>query len=476
MKIKKITVAVLAILLATSVNGQEKEAKTFLYFSDAYNLAISQNLTMKAPVHEQKALKFDKMAASGLRSPQFTLMANYSLLSQSIGMDANGIKKDIGEIGSQIPDAFKPILQPAIDKLMAADLTYTIQENNFGVFGVGMVAPIYMGGKINAANRAAKINIEKGNNKKNKDIAILCSELAERYFGLSLARQVSQVRAEVTQGMEQHFNNAVALEKNGIIAKGERLYAEMFLNKAKAEQQKSNRDILSINTALENTLNATADYHTLTNLFILTTIEPADYFKQYALMNSPMLKEVGFTKQLADQQVIAKRAEILPSISAIGAANIVDYQLTDLAPRAMIGISINYKLFNGAKNIHDLKSSKETVKRIEILEEKARLDISTLIEKNYNDLMSLAEQVLSYNATINFSHEYLRVKEKAFNEGIASSADVIDAQLNLSKAKIEKMELAYKYDVALAKLLEVCGLSEQYQKYMVGINSKQISY
>lgn len=473
---KKLGIAMLVILLATSVSAQDDNGKIYLYFSDAYNLTKNQNLTMKAYAHEEKALKYDKMAASGLRSPQFTLAANYSLMSKSIGIDMNDIKGNIGDLTNGLPDLLKPIIQPIIDNVMNLDLSYTIQENNFGVFGVGMVAPIYMGGKINVANRVAKIKIAENENKKNQNMSVLCSELAERYFGLSLARQVSIVKAEVTEGMAKHLKNAIALEENGIIARGERLYAEMFLNKAKTDQQKSNRDILSINTALENTLNANADYYTLTDLFILTSIEPVDYFKQYALINSPLLKQVDFSKQLANQQVILKRAEILPTVSAIGAANIVDYNLTNIVPRAMIGISVNYKLFNGAKNIHDFKSSKETVKRIEILEEKTKLDISTLIEKNYNDLLSLAEQVVSYNTTIAFSEEYLRVKEKAFSEGVASSADVIDAQLNLAKSKTEKMELAYKYDVALAKLLEVCGLSEQYQLYMVGVNSRQISY
>lgn len=448
----------------------------YLYFTDAYNQAKTDNLTIRAYEHEQKMFVLNKKSASGLRSPQFTLMANYSLLSSPVEIDMNGLKNSIGEIGGLLPDAIQPMLKPIFDKINATSFDMVLQENNFGLLGVSMVAPIYMGGKINAANNAAKIRISQGENKREKNLSSLCSELSERYFGLSLAKEVSVVRQEVVDGMHQHYNSAVALEKNGIIAKGDRLYAEMFLNKSKAEYQKSIRDIVSINTALENTLNAKANYQPLTSMFILTSIESVGYFVNYAMDNSPLLKDVDFKKQLAKEDVRAKRAEILPTVSATGVANIVDYNLTDVAPRAMIGISVNYKLFNGVKNINDLKSSKETVKMVELLEGQARLDVATLIEKSYNDLLSLVEQVESYNSTINFSKEYLRVKVKSFSEGVSSSSDVVDAQLELAKAKIEKLELVYKYDVALAKLLELCGMSHLYEYYMAGNTSKSMSF
>ena len=74
-----------------------------------------------------------------------------------------------------------------------------------------------MGGKINTANRAAKINektaVEQGNQNRNA----LVSELVERYYGLALARQVVEVRQQVVDGVGQHLKDAIALEQNGMI-------------------------------------------------------------------------------------------------------------------------------------------------------------------------------------------------------------------------------------------------------------------
>ncbi len=95
--------------------------------------------------------------------------------------------------------------------------------------------PVYTGGKINAANNAAKIKIEETKEQGIQTRNALISELTERYYGLSLALQVVEVRRQVLEGMQHHLEDAKALEANGIIAKSERLYAEMHVAEAERE-------------------------------------------------------------------------------------------------------------------------------------------------------------------------------------------------------------------------------------------------
>jgi outer membrane protein TolC len=66
----------------------------------------------------------------------------------------------------------------------------------------------------------------------------------------------------------------------------------------------------------------------------------------------------------------------------------------------------------------------------------------------------------SIEASIAFAEEYLKAKNAAFLEGMSSSTDLIDAELNLAKVKTERIEAAYRYDVSLAQLLEAAGISE----------------
>ena len=59
----------------------------------------------------------------------------------------------------------------------------------------------------------------------------------------------------------------------------------------------------------------------------------------------------------------------------------------------------------------------------------------------------------------------MRVRTRAFNEGFASSLDVVDAEMALSRVRIERLRAMYDFDVALASLLEVSGGSEKIDEY-----------
>ena len=57
------------------------------------------------------------------------------------------------------------------------------------------------------------------------------------------------------------------------------------------------------------------------------------------------------------------------------------------------------------------------------------------------------------------------MRRKAFAEGMATSTEVVDAEVMLSKARIAVLLAYYEYDVALANLLSLCGAPERFERY-----------
>ena len=56
-----------------------------------------------------------------------------------------------------IPSEVLPSIQGLLTPLMGADWGLTLQDRSLGFVGGNVTLPIYMGGKINTANRAARI-------------------------------------------------------------------------------------------------------------------------------------------------------------------------------------------------------------------------------------------------------------------------------------------------------------------------------
>ena len=89
-----------------------------------------------------------------------------------------------------------------------------------------------------------------------------------------------------------------------------------------------------------------------------------------------------------------------------------------------------------------------------------------LIKDLYNDVEAVMSTVEAVERSERFAEEFLRTQRLAFREGAATSTDVVDAVLSLSRAKLEKVQTAYEFDLALARLLEASGMGEEFVRYL----------
>ena len=145
-------------------------------------------------------------------------------------------------------------------------------------------------------------------------------------------------------------------------------------------------------------------------------------------------------------------------------------------PRWAVGVGVNLKIFDGLNREYKYSAAKQTVKQVEVLEMKAGKDIAVLIEKLYNQMNNYANQMKSIDASLAFAEEYLKAKNAAFLEGMSSSSDLVDAELNLAKVRTERMQTAYNYDVVLAKLLEAAGISDEFISYLHRTDARPIHF
>lgn len=447
-----------------------------LSFDEALSKMMGNNPQIKAHGYEEKVAEQERKAAFGLRLPQVTAMGSYVYMGDDISIDLNHMKKPVSDIiggmGGVLPD--HTMGQAAA--LLRNNWELMIQEQQVGFAGGSAVMPLYMGGKINAANNAAKINersvAEQGEQSKNS----LVSELVERYYGLSLACQVVSVRSQVLEGMKEHLADAKALEANGVIAKGERLYAEVKVAEAERELLNARLQIKTLTAALNNTLGESDPqlYTPVTTMFILTDIENLEHFKALALKNSPLLNQVALKRDLAQQGVKAERSEFLPQVALMGGGIAYNYQLSEHVPKWSVGAGVKIKIFDGLSREHKYSAAKNRVRQVESIQVKANNDILVMVEKLYNQICTYGDQIRSIDASMEFAQEYLRIKQAAFKEGMAPSSEVIDAQLNLAKTRTERLQAAYYYDLMLANMLEVAGVSDEFAAYAKRDQAKQI--
>ena len=477
---KKVTLVMLALTAVMQLPAQE-QGRT-LSLEEALEMTLSDNPAIRAAEFNRRAAQQERRAAIGLRMPQIGITGSYAYLGKDIEIDLNNMKAPVQNLAGQIlqsgmiPSDYIPSISQMLSGAMAASWALPLQDRSLGFVGGDVTVPLWMGGKINAANRAARINEQTARSQGIQQRNALVSELVERYYGLALARQVVVVRQQVVDGVRKHLEDAAALEAQGMISRSEKLYVEFKMSEAERDLQNAQSQVETIAAALNSTIGQTDNYQPVTAMFILERIEPLDHFRTLAAERNPLLDQVDQKRRLAYEGVRAQRSSFLPQVVAMGGMSFYDYQVSKVLPRWAVSVGVNFKLFDGLNREYKYSAAKQTVRRVEALQDKAGNDISVLVEKLYNQMENYRTQMASIEASLAFAEEYLKTKNAAFLEGMSSSTDLIDAELNLAKVKTERIEAAYRYDVSLAQLLEAAGVSDEFTAYMRRQDARRITF
>jgi outer membrane protein TolC len=492
---------ILLIFLSLSARSEDRTEIRRISFEEALQLTLRNNYLIKQSVHQLQQMEQERKSTKGLYFPKISLHAGYNLMEDKIHFDLSPVRdavtplyQSLGNYGvfSGIPNPDPatsgtiPILPENIstqvmrkkmldgmNSVASANWDLTIQERQFATLSAGFLWPIFTGGKIHAANRASQIKYEAVTIENIQKSYELTNELIERYFGKALAEEALNVRAEVKSTMEHHYRDAEKLQKEGQIAKVELLNAKLYCAEAEREWQKSVRQNEQLNDALLNTLATEGSYQVqpTTHLFYLDSLENIDFFYRMALEKSPLLAQVAKKKELVNEGYKAEKSGQFPTIAISGMYDLASKDLSPYLPGYMVGIGMKWNLFEGLSQNNKIKALSYQKLQVEDYYQKSSSDIHTAIHKYYQETGMYREQLQMLDAAMELALEYYRVRNKAFGEGMATTAQVADASLLLAKTKIDKLQAMYGYDVSLSKLLYYAGITDRYIQYMAKMES-----
>jgi outer membrane protein TolC len=445
----------LAAALAGATPGQAAGdpppgAAASLTFSDARARMMTANETALAAGESVTERRDERAAMKGFYWPRVELHAQATHLNDDVILDLNPIRDVISSL-HRLPPALLPSFET------------TFQKQDYWLSSLTVTWPIYTGGKVQAANKAAAFQVTDAEQARRQTDGALSSELARRYFALRLALRARDVRAQVLEGLATHVVHATALEREGQIARVERLHAEVARRDAERQLRSSEHDVALARTALASLLSSDALVDPATGLFITGSVEPLDVFVARALKNNPGLGRLESQRGRASEAVRAEKGAWLPTVAAFGMRELHTDDLTIVSPTWAVGVTATFTLFDGMERGHRVAAARSQEKRVGLLRERARRDIATLVEQKYRAMEKAREEFASLDTTLELAAEVVRARTRAFEEGMGTSLEVVDARLALQGLQLQRLAAAYAFDVALAELLEAAGDADQFE-------------
>ncbi|PHR86851.1 MAG: hypothetical protein COA76_14040 [Moritella sp.] len=413
-------------------------------FSEAWYQVVQKNDALLAKKEEVKYSEALQDAARSLYLPNVDITGSFTHFDKPIAVDTPAV-------GNFIPSFNIPLT-----------------NQNFAHSSLNVLLPVYTGGRITAAQDIRQAQVSEAQSNYNLATRATFTKLVQYYFGVVLSEQVYQVRLDAVDALAAHLNHAVKLEQQGQIAKIERLMAQVTLDKAQIEAQKSLRDYEIAKLALTKMLKQQDSVLPTTPLFVNNSVTSVTPYLTKTLTDHPGIAILNAKREQAKGMVKMASAKHLPEVMLYGNYNLYadDSATGDLLPEWMVGVGVRIPIMERSGTSQEVVAAKSSVRQVNLLQMQMQQDLSILVEKTYAEMSQALEEYNSLASSQALSAETVVLRQKAFSQGLSTSLEMADAQLYATSIRVQRLSASYNYVQSLAQLLSVSGDIDRFMDYL----------
>jgi len=407
----------------------------------AWQTVEAQNDALKASYADVRHLQLKQESAEGMYLPSVSITGSYTHLNDSIGLNTSGISSALGSLPIPIP------FPSEIDFL----------DQDIALVDLQVLYPLYMGGKIDAAQDAyaGKVAEAKAKHRMAKDKSFL--QLIKLYYGVVITKSLHKTRLESQRALKLHYEHAKKLKKEGQLSRAELLNAQVKLDIAKIETTKAAHKVDIVTSALYKMIKSRNNPKS--SLFVLKKIGSKYKYTNRSIENYAAIDVLNAKSKQASAMIKVEKAAWQPEVLGYANMNLHrgDSPFEELAPDWMVGVGVKFDLFSRKDRAKEIEAAKVLRSKVASLKAQAKDDLRLAVQKTYNEILLYRDEFDSLSSSIALARENYKLRTLAFKEGLATSVEVVDAQMLLSGAKTQRLNAAYNYVKKLAELSVLSG-------------------
>ena len=447
---KKLTFITL-VLCALITNAQE-----LLTLDQCRQLALDNNKRMVAANKQTQAAHYTMQSYRGNFFPNFTASGTglYSSANGSFSLPG-------GNLPTLIPDANgQPIPNGGFAYFPGIDLNYKVRTVWMG--GVQVEQPIFMGGKILAAYKMARLGKQMAQLNENLTATEVILETDQAYALMVKAQEMNKVAESYHAVLQELMKNVQSAYKHGLKSKNDVLKVQVKLNESELAIRKAENALRLANMnlchligkPLTETLQISDDFPPIEQ-HLEMQVNDISTRPEYSLLN----KQVDMAKQ----QVKLSRSELLPQVGIRGSYDYVhglkvnEQRLFDNGGFSVM-LNVTVPLFHFGERINKVRASKAQLEQV-------RMEQADLNEKMYLELTQAANnldeaklQTALADRSLEQADENRRISKGEYDAGLEPLSDHLEAQALWQQAYETKVDAHFQLYLSYVKYLKSAGI------------------
>jgi len=368
---------------------------------------------------------------------------------------------------------FQQTLKQQIFVISFPDSTGKLKKNRLkvgtnynGTLGANLTQPLYVGGKVGTALKAAKIYKTLSSETMKAVKQNVITGVVQVFNGVLLAEEIRKISIESLEQAENHLKNVQNRYNVGRAIEYDLLRARVNVANLKPNMIEAEnniqiyllklKEIMGLET--DTSLNITGSFSEPdTTLFALAN-------KTVAFDNRPDLKASELNVDLYEKNILIAKGDFLPTLTAgttfayAGNFEQFKYEASDWNPYWFADVQLTFPIFSGFKNTAKYKQA--TIEHLKAKTDYRKLRISTEIQvdESVMNLRKALEKIESQRMNIEEADRAVRIAESLYENGKATQLEVLDAQLALAVAKNNMATALYEGKIAEIALKNSLGL------------------
>lgn len=408
-------------------------SQTVLTLDECIRLAKENNKRMEASEHQLKSSLYEKHSARGLFLPSFSLTGG-ALYSTADGSYASGTGQ-LPVLGVNSAPTGESALFPGID--LAYDLGWIYSA------GVKVEQPIYMGGKIMAGYRMARINHEIARQNKRLTESEVVVETSRAYADVVRTKELMQVAESYNKLLAELMRMVESAHKHGMKSQNDVLKVQVKLNESRLDLRRAeNGHRLAMMNLCHYIGRPLTDKIETGN----TLPDIGDASAQDAgVFNRPEYLMLEQKSELARQQITVAKSEHLPQVGLVGQYGYMNG--VELSGRKLfdnwnflVGVQVSIPIFDFGHRINKIKSAKAQYAQVQAERENTNEQLALEMTQAYNNLdEAFLERDLA-EAAVSSADENLRTSRLHYEKGMELLSDYLEAQTLWQQARQTQVE------------------------------------
>ncbi|TDX86142.1 TolC family protein [Epilithonimonas xixisoli] len=422
-----------AIILVVTFGVLSAQEKRKISLQEAVKLGIENSKYLKIDQAQIEESTANLLAAKNKQLPELTVSGNYLYLP----------------------------LEPNVDLKIPGMAGGGPKVSNVLYGSANLSVPIYAGGRIKYGIKSAEYLVEASKLNAENDKNAIAYNISQAYNNLFKANEVVKLLKENLTSSQKRDESFIKLEKNGVIARNDRLKAQLQTSNIELQlmEAENNYSIANINMDLLLGLPDNTEIEVDSNYIGEDDLgKPDDYYLNLARENRNDIKALDYQRKAAALGSKSAKAEHLPSLAFTGGYVAADIpKLLTITNAVNVGVGIQYNLSNIWKKNSSYVQSKAKEQELAANNDLLNDNVTLEVKRDYQNDLFAHKKIDVYQRALEQAEENYRITLNKYNAGLETITNLLDADTAKITANVNV--ITSKADAALAhkKLLQTTG-------------------